>query len=97
MYGFADPRTISPKAIFPDADIEDEKFGVFVRRGEKMDNNLLSLLRAYYTAKYFERYINLKSKNLSDKIIWKIEGKGVDKSTLPDKQKRRVNIKIQPI
>lgn len=97
MHGFADPRSISPKAVFPDADVEDEKFGVFVKRGDKMDNDLLSLLRAYYTAKYFERYISLKSPNLNNKIIWKIEGKGVDNSTLPDKQKRRVNIKILPM
>lgn len=97
MIGYADPRPISSRAIFPDADINDEKFGVKVARGTRMDNQLLSFLRAYYTAKYFEKYISLKNKNLSDKIEWSIEGRGVDNSVLPDKQKRRVNIKILPM
>lgn len=97
MIGYADPRSISSKAIFPDADIDDEKFGIKVQRGTKMDNQLLSLLRAYYTAKYFEKYIENRNHNLSQKIVWIIEGKGVDKSDLPDKNKRRVNIKIMPL
>lgn len=98
--GFADPRSINPKAVFPDADINDERFGLQVPRGVTMDNLLLSKLRAYYSAKYFENYIKMKDKtgSIEGKLIWKIEGKGVDaNAATPDKMKRRVNIKIKPI
>lgn len=97
ILGYADPRSISAKAIFPDADIDDEKFGIKVQRGTRMDNQLLSLLRAYYTAKYFEKYIESRNHKLKEKIVWSIEGMGVDRTDLPDKKKRRVNLKIMPL
>lgn len=98
--GFADPRPISPDAEYADADISDEMFNFTVFRGKTMDNLLLSELRAYYTAKYFERYISQKDKTgiINNRIVWKIEGKGVDETQgKPDNIKRRVNIKIKPM
>jgi len=97
--GFADPRSISSVARFPDADILDERFQMYVERGQQMDNLLLSKLRAYYTAKYFENFISNKDKtgSINSKLNWKIEGKGVDATpNRPDNIRRRVNIKITP-
>ncbi len=98
--GFADPRPISPKAYYPDANISDPKLNFYLERGTAMDNLLLSKLRAYYTAKYFENFINSKEKTgeLAAKLIWKIDGRGVDStSTMPSEMLRRVNIKIKPM
>lgn len=53
--GFADPRPISWRAKYADSPINDTEMDFAVQRGAIMDNNLLSKLRAYYTAKYFQR------------------------------------------
>ena len=47
-----------------------------------MDNNLLSKLRAYYTAKYFQRVMEFEEAYLDnlDKIHWEISGEGEDLS-----------------
>jgi hypothetical protein len=97
--GWADPRNINPDAEYIEDDIDDKPFGVFVKKGTKMDNELLSILRAYFTAKYFESEIKKRYNNLEeivDKIEWKIAGMGVDKNENTDEgSKRRVTINLQ--
>ena len=96
--GWADPRNISPDAEYLEDAINDKIFKVAVKKGQKMDNNLLSLLRAYFTAKYFESEIKNKYnlENINDRIEWKIAGMGVDKDETTDEStKRRVSINLQ--
>ncbi|MDQ1267293.1 MAG: hypothetical protein QG635_2447 [Bacteroidota bacterium] len=96
--GYADSRPFSDAALYDGADIDDDDFSLKVEQGAKMNNDLLSELRAYYTAKQlqallenFEEYDDIK-----DKIIWQTQGRGVDDSAdLGDELKRRVSIKIQ--
>ncbi len=94
--GFADPRPISSSAKFQDESILDEQFGINITKGSPMTNDLLSLLRAYFTAKYLSEQISNLDEidDLSDKIVWEIEGKGIDPSDKDNKLKRRVNILI---
>ncbi len=94
--GFADPRPISSIAKFQDESIDDEQFGLSIKKGSRMDNNLLSLLRAYYTAKYLQEKISSleQIENIIDKINWVIDGKGIDPSDKENNLKRRVNILI---
>lgn len=49
--GYADTRPFTPNAKYQGEAIADEDFGVNVNAGQRMTNELLSLLRAYYTAK----------------------------------------------
>jgi hypothetical protein len=97
IMGFADKRRFSATAVYADDSIEDEEFGISVANGEKMTNDLLSRLRAYFTAKYFESVLT-RSKvynKLRDRITWDIEGKGIDQSdNLTDIEKRRVNVRV---
>jgi hypothetical protein len=98
VQGWADPRNISPDAEFMDSDIDDAKFGMKVKKGSKMDNNLLSQLRAYFTAKYFEAKLaeEFDLKEIGNSIRWTIEGKGVDATTdVEDGLKRKVKITLQ--
>ncbi len=95
--GFADPRPISEASRYSDSEINDDEIQFSVARGAKMDNTLLSKLRAYYTAIYFRRVLEFDDNylDMSDKVIWEIEGGGED--TDIDKQyqeMRRVNISV---
>ena len=95
--GFADPRPISPRAKYADSPINDTEMDFAVQRGAIMDNNLLSKLRAYYTAKYFQRVMEFEESYLDnlDKIRWEISGEGEDNSdTTDNKEKRRVSINV---
>ena len=96
--GWADPRNIGPDAEYLEDAINDKKFNISVKKGQKMDNNLLSLLRAYFTAKYFESEIKNRYNlgDIADRIEWKIVGMGVDKNETTDEStKRRVEINLQ--
>ncbi len=94
--GFADPRPFTNKAVYADVPITSAELGINAFPGNKMDNKLLSYLRAYFTAKYINDMLDRQNVDTS-KLIWQIEGKGVDKSNVDDKLKRRVNISIKPI
>ncbi len=95
--GFADPRAISDFAKYSDVSISDDRLMFNVNRGDKMDNILLSKLRAYFTFVLLEEKLkenNIYNQNLN-KIKWKIIGEGEDtKSNANDLQKRRVSIDI---
>jgi hypothetical protein len=78
--GFADPRQLSSKAKYPGLDIQDKKLGVSILRGSQIDNEMLSILRAYFTAKLIQSRVE-KSPNyvdFKDRIKWKIEGIGTE-------------------
>ena len=93
--GFADPRPISSAARFQDESIDDQEFGLSILKGTLMNNERLSLLRAYFTAKYLKDKINdLEEMDNNVEIVWEIEGKGIDPSDKDNKLKRRVNILI---
>ena len=98
--GWADPRNISADSEFYDEDINDTVFNLKVKKGTKMTNELLSKLRAYFTAKYFEAKL-LEEYNVDElhsSIKWKIGGMGVDNTDkVGDEMKRRVKISLQYI
>ncbi|MPN42241.1 hypothetical protein SDC9_189797 [bioreactor metagenome] len=63
-----------------------------------MTNELLSTLRAYFTAKHFEAALTneLNIGELANSIKWTIEGKGADNTeNLEDELKRKVKISLQ--
>ncbi len=94
--GYADPRPFTSKAVYADIPISSKELGINAFPGNKMDNKLLSYLRAYFTAKYInDRLLALDID--TSKCIWKVKGKGVDASQIDNKLKRRVNISIRPI
>ncbi len=100
VQGWADPRQISPNAEYSDADIDDNKFNLHLKKGTRMDNNILSSLRAYYTAKYFEEELAkiYPAEELERMIAWSIEGMGVDATENIDLElKRRVKISLNYI
>lgn len=96
IIGWADPRPLSPIATFADDDINDSELGIYIKRGSRMDNELLSKLRAYYTAKYLDKKLmnNKKYIDFRKHITWSIEGRGVDQTDLANELKRRVSIEI---
>jgi hypothetical protein len=61
-----------------------------------MNNELLSKLRAYYTAKYLDAKLsdNPKYNEIRSNINWGIEGRGIDTTDLANELKRRVSIEI---
>lgn len=97
VIGWADPRPISDIARYNDPDIDDKRFGFHVSRGEQMTNDLLSRLRAYYTAKYIESKLKDRDayRNIETNIKWIIKGQGIDtQEGLSNEHKRRVTIQI---
>lgn len=94
--GYADPRALSELARYEGIMIDDSEFDFIALRGEKMDNFLLSKLRAYFTAKHI--WNRIKSTDMyekyKDRVSWKIKGMGVDENQSSNELKRRVNIKI---
>jgi hypothetical protein len=79
IIGYSDPRGISENAKFFEETIDDPLFNTYVRRGTKLDNFLLSKLRAYYTAKYLQRSLSGYQTGEYDArhILWEIQGGGI--------------------
>lgn len=94
--GFADPRPISAASIYDDDSIEDENIGLELKRGDNIDNLILSKLRAYFTYKYLDKKLGDIStySEFKNKIEWEIVGKGVADDELEQALQRRVNIEI---
>ncbi len=59
--GFADPRPISESARYADESISDPDLNVYVQRGDRMSNKVLSRLRAYFTARELQRLLAVDS------------------------------------
>lgn len=95
--GYADPRTISESARYADETISEDKLSFVVERGAKMNNILLSKLRAYFTFKLLESKLtenDIYNANLN-KIKWIITGEGADnQSDKENIRKRRVSLDI---
>ncbi len=97
LYGFADPRQISSLARYDGPQIDDSELNFSVARGEVMTNDLLSKLRAYFTADYIRKSILSEYGDIlhKNKVIWIIEGKGIDETpSLAYEYRRRVSISI---
>lgn len=96
--GYSDPRGISAGARYDGPIINDADLGIDVGRSTAMTNELLSKLRAYFTAKELQNELSRNGKflQIDNKISWKIDGKGVDESEEKHLElKRRVNIIIK--
>jgi len=95
--GWADPRGISENAVYSELPINDSDLRFKVELSEKMTNDLLSQLRAYFTAKHLQKELD-KNKRYSvnkNKIKWNIKGYGIDTTeNVTDLNKRRVIIEI---
>jgi hypothetical protein len=93
--GFADPRTLSDYSKYIEESITDPQFDINIKKGDKLDNMTLSILRSYFTSRYLQSAIKGKIKSSAyNSIKWKIEGLGIDDTDKPNEQKRRVNIEI---
>ena len=95
--GYADPRPLSEAAKYDGMDIEDESTNTHIQRGAQMTNELLSNLRAYYTARFIQVYLSkYKSYNENtNRLKWIINGEGVDDTNaLPNEFRRKVKIEI---
>jgi hypothetical protein len=100
LVGFSDPRTIKPFSKYEDEDISDIDYGFNVKHGETMDNDLLSVLRAYYTAKYLEDELNshIEYQNSIQRIVWRVSGGGVNNDeSVPMDLRRVVNLKLERV
>ncbi len=100
VQGWADPRPISANSEYADADINDTVFNLNVKKGASMDNLLLSKLRAYYTAKYFQEELAkvYSLEEIEKGVLWSIEGMGIDTTENVDLElKRKVKIFLEYI
>ncbi|MCX6155956.1 MAG: hypothetical protein NT007_17550 [Candidatus Kapabacteria bacterium] len=100
--GFADPRLISENAQLVEHIPEDKEIEImndnienFFSSYPKMTNNLLSVLRAYNTAKYLKEQVQNSIKEGSTQIEWKVEGKGIDISKRPSDLLRRIKVSVK--
>ncbi len=95
--GYADPRGIYGQARYVGDEIDSEALNIHIRRGEKMTNELLSELRAYYTVKYLQNKLekNPLYGKFASSIRWQAAGKGIDDQEHEDERKRRVGIFIK--
>lgn len=101
IIGYSDPRGISENAKFFEETIDDPLLNTYVRRGTKLDNFLLSKLRAYYTAKHLQKSISKLETGEYDTryILWEIQGGGIanEDSETDFLVRRKVKISLQII
>ncbi len=97
VQGFTDSRPLAKKAVYFGPDVINPDMGIHILNGEALSNEKLSLLRAYFTAKYLERKISerIDYSLIKDKIVWSAKGNGIDKSQVGDDFKRRVKVSIE--
>ncbi|MGB9912556.1 MAG: hypothetical protein ACPLRO_04230, partial [Candidatus Kapaibacteriota bacterium] len=94
--GFADPRVLSPRARFIEETINDNYLNFYLEKGSPLTNEILSKLRAYYTAK---ELIEILSRQvgydfLSDNLRWEILGGGALDEENDYLLLRKVKVKI---
>jgi len=96
VYGFADPRSMSEFSIYNEENINDSVLDFQIEKGDKINNILLSQLRAYFTARYIMTRLKSMTKVELYKLVkWEIEGLGIDESEETSNElKRRVNVEI---
>lgn len=97
--GYTDPRKLSNSAKYIGDDINDYNNKIFIKSGQVIDNQILSELRAYYTAKTLEKL--LKAKNIThenlEKIDWRIKGLGIQQDKENYELLRRTDIEVKLI
>lgn len=96
IIGYADPRQLSQRSRFFEETIIDRDLNFYLERGASLNNDLLSKLRAYFTAKELKQNITSKfgSDFVRNSIIWEIKGGG---TILDDEDYlllRKVTIKV---
>lgn len=93
--GYVDPRPIQGKYVEEDIAYK----GVNIKRGDKIDNPVLSQLRAYYTAEYLKKLFESSGEYqrllAEGRIEFIPKGKNVDVSSGPYEAQRRISIIIR--
>ena len=96
IIGYADPRGFSDFAKYYGPEIDDPTLPEYIGPGRKMNNSLLSLLRAYFVQKYLEQ--SLLSREMGAEIVknidWKLTAGGVAPSNDDLILQRKVNVKF---
>lgn len=96
--GFADSRNFSDKAKYFGEQVWDDEMKVFVPQNAQMTNQLVSLLRAYYTALAIRASLAQTEsyKLLKDRVSFVVRGKGVNEIDAGDLVKqRKINITLR--
>ncbi len=95
--GYADPRKIPKPAYYVGNNIMEPELIFRMHTGVKMDNDKLSVLRAYYTLREIKALLAGTGlyANFKDKIEWHIRGAGIDRANVENKLKRKVEVKIE--
>jgi hypothetical protein len=97
VLGYTDPRPLSDKAIYDGPDIDAPELGLTAKHGDQITNELLSRLRAYFSAELLKKqlYEIPEFEEYRAKLTWSAEGMGVDSSPDANNElKRKVIIKI---
>ncbi len=78
IVGYADERKIASGMRYFGPSIIDNSIGLNITNGAQFNNLELSKLRAYFTAQEIQKRIqkNDNYKNISNRIIWDVKGKG---------------------
>jgi hypothetical protein len=95
--GFSDDRGFSNVAKYMDEDLNDKLLPYLIKKGDAMNNDLLSLLRAFYTAKYLqEKLIPFLKEHpeYSQRLLWEINAGGVLNENQENIFNRRVKIEV---
>lgn len=93
--GYSDPRPLSSNSIYFGNDIYSFNNLPIIKNRDPINNDLLSVVRAYNTLNYLLDEID---NSYYDKIILEFSGQGADnESDLPNDIKRRVKISISII
>ncbi len=98
VFGFADPRGISPIAAYAGDNIDSPERGLSIMRGDNLNNDLLSRLRAYFTMSYIKEKLQNQVRGgvPPGKVIFRTKGMGIDvNEELPDILKRRVTVTVE--
>lgn len=97
VLGYSDPRPISDKAIYDGPDVDAQEIGLVAKHGERITNDLLSRLRAYFSAELIKKMLNEipEFEEYRGRVTWSAEGMGVDESPDANNElKRKVIIRI---
>jgi hypothetical protein len=93
VFGYTDPRSIrSGEYLEEDISYDD----IEVKKGTRMNNEVLSKLRAYYTMQYINKELYFWSKGYrdlrdNDKIVFRIKGLGIDEKTAGDGREEKLD------
>lgn len=99
--GYADPRPIPKGSRYVGPSIKDKDLGVHIENGAIIDNDVLSMLRAYYTALELRKNLSKHPRynEIKNMVVWRVKGMGVDKNPSEDMLYQRhvqVDISIMP-